>query len=336
MHVIIPASGYGTRLRPHTYTKPKPLVRLAGSTILGHILDRLEGAGVNEITFIVGYLGEQIREYVQKQYPHFKANYVEQPEMKGQAHAIYLAKELVHEPVLILFADTISDARVNALSESGNDGVIFTKQVEDPRRFGVVVTDEEGVITRFVEKPEEFVSDQAVIGLYYLKDYEGLFRAIERQMEENIQIKGEFFLADALQLMVQDGTRLEARTVDVWEDCGTPDALLQTNRYMLEHGGAATVYSGGENSIIVPPVHIGPDVHIVNSVVGPYVSLAEGCEVRDTILRDTIADAGAIIEDTMLSGSLIGNAATVRGRYRKLNVGDASVVDFDYTNGEVS
>ncbi|MBA3532128.1 MAG: NTP transferase domain-containing protein [Ardenticatenales bacterium] len=328
MHVIIPVAGYGTRLRPHTYTKPKPLLQVAGNTVLGHILDMLEGVGVNEVTFIVGYLGEQVREYVARSYPTLKVNYVDQVERKGQAHAIYLAREYVHEPVLILFADTISNAGLADLSSSTYDGVIYTKQVEDPRRFGVVTTDEAHVIQRFVEKPEEWVSDQAVIGVYYVKDYDMLFRAIERLMEENIQTKGEFFLADALQLMVQEGARLEARTVEVWEDCGTPEALLQTNRYMLEHSGAATIASEGENSVIIPPVYIAANVRISNSVIGPFVSLAEGCEVRDAILRDTIADSDAIIEDTMLSESLIGHGAVVRGRYRKLNVGDSSEVDF--------
>ncbi len=329
MHVIIPVAGYGTRLRPHTYSKPKPLVQVAGNTVLGHILDQLKGTGVSEITFIVGYLGEQVRSYVAEYYPEFKTNYVEQVNRKGQAHAIYLAKELVKEPVLILFSDTISNPDFGAVQESAKDGVIYVKQVEDPRRFGVVTTDEQGVIQRFVEKPDEFVSDQAVIGIYYLKDYVTLFEAIEELMEKNIQTKGEFFLADALQLMINRGAKLDAETVEVWEDCGTPEALLQTNRYLLEEGGAATDYQGGQNVVVIPPVHIAANVHIVNSVIGPYVSLGEGCEVRDSILRDTIADAGAIIEDTMLSESLIGNSAVVRGRYRNLNVGDSSVVDFD-------
>lgn len=328
MHVIIPVAGYGTRLRPHTYTKPKPLVQVAGNTVLGHILDLFKGVPVSELTFIVGYLGTQVSTYVSERYPTFKANYVEQVERKGQAHAIYLAKELVSEPVLIIFSDTISNADIGALAHIESDGVIFTKKVEDPRRFGVVTTNEAGIIDRFVEKPTEWVSDQAVIGIYYLKDYAALFRAIERLMAENIQTKGEFFLADALQLMVQEGAKLEARSVEVWEDCGTPEALLQTNRYMLEHGGAATEQNLGENCVIIPPVHIAPDVHITNSVIGPYVSLAEGCEIRDAILRDTIVDERAIIEDAMLNQSLIGNEAVVRGRYRKLNVGDSSVVDF--------
>lgn len=328
MHVIIPVAGYGTRLRPHTYSKPKPLVQVAGNTVLGHILDQLKDVGVSEITFIVGYLGEQVRSYVSEQYPEFEANYVNQAERKGQAHAIWLAKERVSEPVLIIFSDTISDPDLGALAQSETDGVIYVKQVEDPRRFGVVTTDENDIIQRFVEKPEMWVSDQAVIGIYYLKDHEGLFRAIERLMERNIQTKGEFFLADALELMIRDGARLEARTVEVWEDCGTPEALLQTNRYLLERGGAATAQARGENVVIIPPVHVAAGVQLFNSVIGPNVSLAHGCEVRDAILRDTIVDADATIEDTMLENSLIGNGAVVRGRYRHLNVGDSSVVDF--------
>lgn len=327
MHVIIPVAGYGTRLRPHTYTKPKPLLQVAGNTVLGHILDSLQDAGVSEITFIVGYLGAQVRDYMARAYPDFNVSFVEQKELKGQAHAIHLAKAHVHEPLLIIFSDTISNADFAALQESADDGVIFVKRVEDPARFGVVTTDEQGIIQRFVEKPDRFVSDLAVIGVYYLRDYAALFAAIEALMERNIQTKGEFFLADALELMVQEGQQLRAQTVDVWEDCGTPEALLQTNRYMLENGKAATP-PASDNSVIIPPVHIGANVVIEQSVIGPYVSLADGCEIRNAILRDTIADEGAIIRDTMLSDSLIGNGAAVRGRYRKLNVGDSSNVDF--------
>jgi glucose-1-phosphate thymidylyltransferase len=328
MHVIIPVAGYGTRLRPHTYSKPKPLVQVAGNTVMGHIVDKLIAAGVNEITFIVGYLGEQVEKYMRGHYPTLKCNYVEQVDRKGQSHAIYLAKELVKEPVLIVFADTISDAQIGKLASIETDGVIFTKKVDDPRRFGVVQTDENGIIQRFVEKPETFVSDQAVIGIYYVKDHTALFNAIETQMERNIMVKDEYFIADALQLLVEAGKSLESWVVDVWEDCGTPDALLQTNRYLLDHGGAATLEHNGENCVIIPPVHIAPDVKISDSVIGPYVSLAKGCEVHSAIIRDTIVDEGTIIEDTMLKESLIGNDVVLRGRYRKLNVGDSSVADF--------
>lgn len=326
MHVIIPTAGYGSRLRPHTYSKPKPLVKVAGKAVLGHVLDMLEGIRVDEITFIVGYLGEQIRDYVSQNYD-FRANYVEQKELKGQAHAIWLAREYVQDPVLIIFVDTIFEADLKALERVTDDGVIFVKEVEDPRRFGVVMLNASDHIARFVEKPATPVSNLAVIGVYSIKDYFLLFQSIEELIERNIQTKGEYFLADALQLMVERGARFQAWPVKVWEDCGTPEAVLHTNRYLLGSGHATPEVSA-ENSVIVQPVNIASNVTIVNSIIGPYVSLAEGCEVRNAIIRDTIVDQGALIENTMLDQSLIGNNAVVRGRYRKLNVGDSSGVDF--------
>lgn len=328
MHVIIPVAGFGSRLRPHTYTKPKPLMQVAGNTVLGHILDMLKEIGVEEITFIVGYLGDQIREYVEANYD-FRTHYAEQTELKGQAHAIAMAREFVHEPVLIIFVDTIFEADLAGLRNISSDGVIFVKEVEDPRRFGVVTLNDEGYITRFVEKPSEPISNLAVIGVYYIKDYQGLFEAIDELIARNIMTKGEYFLADALQLMIERGTKLEAWPVSVWEDCGTPDAILHTNRYLLEKNHLEVPESAVlENSTIVPPVYIGENVVIRDSIVGPYVTLAEGCTIVESIVRDSIIDADAHIEATMLDQSLVGKGATVRGRYRRLNVGDSSSVDF--------
>lgn len=326
MKVIIPLAGFGTRLRPHTYTKPKPLVNVAGKPVLGHILDKLVGLNVEEVTFIVGYLGQQIEDYVEQNYD-FHTRYVEQRELKGQAHAIWLAKEHVQGPVLIIFVDTIFEADLGALARLDSDGVIYVKEVVDPSRFGVV-TLEEGYISRFVEKPDSPISNLAVIGIYYLRDSSALFAAIDQLLEENIQTKGEFFLADALQIMVSRGAKLEAWTVEVWEDCGTPESVLHTNRYLLDNGqdnGSSVEVS---NSLIIHPVHIDSSATIVNSIVGPYVTISQGCEVRNAIVRDSILDEGAYIADTMLSQSLIGKKAMVRGSYRRLNVGDSSVVDF--------
>ena len=327
MHVVIPVAGFGTRLRPHTYTKPKPLMKVAGNTILGYILDMLKEAGIEEITFIVGYLGDQIREYVEAHY-QFRTHYAEQKELKGQAHAIALAREFVREPMLIIFADTIFDADLAALHEVTSDGIIFVKEVEDPRRFGIVTLNEGGYVERFVEKPEEPISNLAIIGVYYIRDYQGLFEAIDELIARDIKTKGEYFLADALQIMVDRGARFETQPVNIWEDCGTPEALLNANRYLLEHGKAATEMVSATNTLIIPPVYIASDVVLENSIIGPYVSLADGCVIRDSIIRDSIVDEGSLIEDTMLMRSLIGKSATVRGRFRRLNVGDSSVVDF--------
>ncbi|NLE77795.1 MAG: NTP transferase domain-containing protein, partial [Chloroflexi bacterium] len=277
MKVIIPLAGFGTRLRPHTYSRPKPLVDVAGKPVLGHILDKLEGLDVEEVCFIVGYLGEQIEAYVSKNY-HFPARYLEQKELLGQAHAVGLAQPYVDGAALILFVDTIFEANLLPLADITTDGVIFVREVEDPRRFGIV-TLKDDLITRFVEKPSEPISHLAVIGLYYLKHAPDLFAAIEELMQRRIQTKGEYFLADALQLMVERGARLNAWPVDVWEDCGTPEAVLQTNRYLLGKLAAGPASPG-----VIPPVYIGTAAQVENSVVGPYVHLGDGCRVVDSRL----------------------------------------------------
>lgn len=327
MKVIIPVAGRGTRLRPHTHTKPKPLVTVAGKPVLGHVLDTLGNLRPDEIIFIVGYLGEQIEDYVNENYD-FSARYVEQKELKGQAHAIGLAKEYVDGPVLIVFVDTVADADLDMLADLDADGAIFVKEVEDPRRFGVVTLDESGFITRFVEKPDKPISNLAVIGIYYLKDSGLMFECIDALIERGIQTKGEYYLADALQLMINQGSRLIAPTVEVWEDCGTPEAVLHTNRYLLENGRANDICFESMNVVTIPPVHIHPTAKIKNSVIGPYTTVAAGCRIEDSIIRDSIIDEGSIIVDTMLDQSLIGKGAFVKGRYRRLNVGDSASVDF--------
>jgi glucose-1-phosphate thymidylyltransferase len=330
MKVIIPVAGLGTRLRPHTHTKPKPLVTVAGKPVLGHILDKLVGLDVEEIVFITGYLGDQIEHYVTETYD-FKASFVEQKELKGQAHAILLARELIDTSVLIIFVDTIFEADLTKLADLRSDGAIYVKEVPDPRRFGVVTLDNDGFITRFVEKPDTPISNLAVAGVYYLKDWQLLYECIDELIEHDIQTKGEYFLADALQLMVDHGAKLNAWTMDVWEDCGTPETVLHTNRYLLEHGQAPTQNTKKAEIIdshVIPPVYIHPTAKVVTSIIGPYVSIAADCQVINALVRDSILDEGATIENTMLDQSLIGKKAIVRGRYRKLNVGDSSAVDF--------
>jgi glucose-1-phosphate thymidylyltransferase len=333
MKVIIPVAGQGTRLRPLTHTKPKPLVTVAGKPILGHILDRLKGLPIEETIFITGYLGDQIERYVTETYD-FKASFIEQKELKGQAHAILLARALIEAPVLIIFVDTIFEADVTQLLDLQSDGMVYVKEVPDPRRFGVVKLNQDGLITQFVEKPDKPVSNLAVIGVYYLKNWQLLYECIDELIAHDIQTKGEYFLADALQLMVNHGAKLSASTVDVWEDCGTPDTVLHTNRYLLEHGFAPIIQQTEEisativESHIIPPIYIHPTAKVVKSIIGPYVSIAANCSVVNTIIRNSILDEGASIENTILDQSLIGNKAIVRGRYHKFNVGDSSEVDF--------
>lgn len=324
MNIIIPTAGLGSRLRPHTHTKPKPLVTVAGKAVLGHLLDKLRVLNIDEMVFITGYLGQQIEEYVTQNYD-FKTRFIEQTELKGQAHAIALAQGMVKGPTLILFVDTIFEADLSVLNQIDTDGVIYVSPVDDPSRFGVVLL-EQGIITKLVEKPSAPVSNLAVIGAYYVRDVDSLFEAINQLIERDIQTKGEFYLADALQLMIDDGARFTAQTATVWEDCGTAPALLRTNRYLLEQNHTEVEQRSG--AIIVPPVFIGSNVEISNSIVGPYVSIADDSVIVDSIVRNSIINQGAIIQASNLEGSLIGDRARIEGDFQRLNVGDSSVIQF--------
>ncbi len=330
MKVIIPLAGFGKRMRPHTWSKPKPLVNVAGKPVLGHILDKLADldVDVDELIFIVGWLGDQIEEYYQASGYPYPARYVEQRELLGQAHAIWLAREHLDGPVLIIFVDTIFDADLSGLETSGLDGVIYVREVEDPRRFGVTVLGDDGLISHLVEKPDTLENRLAVIGVYFIRDATWLIRAVEELMARDMQTKGEFYLADAYTLMIGQGARFGVRQVSVWEDCGTPRDVLHTNRYLLEHGHDNGHSTAAAHSVIIPPVYIAPSAQIEHSIIGPYVTIAEHSVVRHSIIRDSIIDEGAYIDDTMLNRSLIGKDAVVRGRYRILNVGDSSRVDF--------
>jgi glucose-1-phosphate thymidylyltransferase len=253
---------------------------------------------------------------------------VEQKELLGQAHAIWLAREHMDGPVLIIFVDTVFEADLSGLERSDLDGMLYVKEVEDPRRFGVTVVGDDGLVSGLVEKPDTFENRLAIVGVYYIRDGAWLTRAIEDLMAQDMQTKGEFYLADAFTVMIDQSARFGVREVSVWEDCGTPQDVLKTNRYFLEHerdngGEAATT-----QSVIIPPVYIAPSARVEQSIIGPYVTIAENSVVLRSIVRDSIVDEEVYIDDTMLDSSLIGKGAVVRGYYRVLNVGDSSRLDF--------
>ncbi|MBI5054617.1 MAG: NTP transferase domain-containing protein [Chloroflexi bacterium] len=330
MQVIIPLAGFGTRLRPHTFTKPKPLINVAGKPVLGHVLEMFENIKVDEFIFITGHLGDQIENYVSKFHPNVKARYFEQKEMNGQSTAVYLAKDILSGPMLIVFVDTIVETDLSLLANEGADAVAWVKQVEDPRRFGVALVGKDGYVTKLIEKPEDKNNNLVVVGFYYLKDSQAFMRAIEEQMAKNIKTKNEYFLADALQLLLDKGMKMRVQPVDVWEDCGKPETVLHTNQYLLENGrDNSKLFEGNCDNIIIPPVHIDPSAHITRSVIGPNVTIAAGCKVEGSIIRDSIIDEGAMIQTGLLAHSLIGKDARVIGKYRTFNVGDSSEVGFE-------
>ncbi len=346
MQIIIPLAGLGSRLRPLTYSTPKPLVTVAGKTVLGHVLDSLKGVQIDDIVFIVGYLGEQIEKYVKENFPQYRAHFVQQKELNGQSPAIRMTSSIVNKDVLIIFGDTVIEADLTRLPDVDVDGVIFTKEVDDPRRFGVVKM-EGNTITRFVEKPKEFVSNQAVGGVYYVKDSCKLFEAIDEQVARDVQLKGEYFLADALQIMIEHGANLTTRLLSSWYDCGTADALLDSNRFLLQR--ATSTQTNYDGCAIIPPVSIAPSAKVTNSIigpyvsiganvtisdsrVGPYVSIADECQVSHSVVHDSILNADSQLEDAMLASSLIGSHAHFKGTFRRLIIGDTSEVDLSYNH----
>lgn len=324
MNVIIPVAGLGTRLRPHTWSRPKPLVSVAGKPVLGHVLDRLSELTLDRVVLVTGYLGEQIEDFVRSNYA-FDAIFVRQREPLGQSHAIVQARGQIAGPTVILFPDMLFEAEIKQLETLPHDGAIFVKQVEDPRRFGVVVLEGDR-ITELIEKPETPDSDMAVMGIYYVREIRKLFDVIDEQMSRNIQTKGEYFLADALQLLIDRGQYFTAIPATDWEDCGTPEALLSTNRFLLSrsYAGCSPALDG---SVVIPPVYIAPSARVVSSVIGPFASLGDNVIVENAIVRDSIIDSGAHIESAMLTNSIVGRNAFVRGDPLRVNVGDSADID---------
>ncbi len=323
LQVIVPIAGLGTRLRPHTHIRPKPLLTVAGKTILDHIMDQLRPLPVTEILFITGHLGDQVKQWAVDNCP-FPARFVEQTELRGQAHAILLTREILQHPTLIIFGDTIFAADLRGLGDDGEQGRIYVQEVSDPARFGIAVVRDTEVV-RLVEKPKEFVGNLAVVGIYYIQDSQALLTAIDQVIKHDIQLGGEFYLADALQIMIESGTKFRAAPVSVWADCGTVDAILDTNALLLAQGHT-TATPATTRSTIVQPVHIDPTAIIENSVVGPNVSIEANVTIRHSTVSDSILNQGAVLENATVSHSLIGRRARVRGEIGQFNLSDDSTV----------
>jgi glucose-1-phosphate thymidylyltransferase len=329
LKILVPMAGLGTRLRPHTWSKPKPLINVAGKAVLGHVLDmfaEMPHPENVEYIFIVGYLGEQIEKYIQDNYPHLKTHYVEQEEMRGQSHAVYLAKQYLGGPTVLVFVDTLIETDLSFLEYEPLDGVACVKAVEDPRRFGVTVLNQDGFVEKLIEKPKDMQNNLAMVGFYYFKRSEDLLEAIEEQMRRNIQLKNEFFLADAINIMLEKGMKMRTQPVDVWLDAGTLEAVLETNRYLLDHSRDNSQEAARPGVLINPPVYIHPTADVVNSVIGPYVSLGAGCRVESSILRDSIISEGAQVVDMILEKSLIGQKSCIQSQPRNINAGDQTEV----------
>ena len=338
LKIVIPMAGWGTRMRPHTWSKPKPLVSVAGKASLDHLMDTFNTLPADfavEYVFIVGtFLGEiQIPAYIAKHYPEITAHYIVQTEMKGQSHAIYLTKEYLDGPMMMIFSDTLIETDFSFLDEEKADLVAWVKPVPDPRRFGVAVADDNGKISGLVEKPDSMENNLALVGCYYFKESADLLTAIEAQIKRNVMLKNEYFLADAINIMFENGAEGRVEEVgDYWLDTGTIDATLETNAALLavlqvEKPESLNV----EDVEIVEPVAIHPSAKISNSKIGPNVTVGADCKISDSQIDDSIVEAGTRIHASVLTHSLIGNQAQIEGvgegeNPASLNIGDHSWV----------
>ncbi len=330
MKIVIPMAGYGTRLRPHTWSRPKQLISLAGKGVLSHIMDMfatLPDPVDVEFIFIVGYLGDRIEAYMRKHHPDLTVHYVVQQEMRGQSHAIYLAKEHLNGPMLMVFADTLIETDLSSLNQVESDVVAWVKPVPDPRRFGVTEVGEDGFVKRLIEKPKEMYNNLAVVGFYYFKESAHLVSAIEEQMKRDLKLKGEFFLADAINIMLERGAKMTTQRVNVWLDAGTTEAVLETNRYLLDHGhDNSLLVHKHTGTTVIPPVYIHPSADVQASVIGPHASIGAECKIHNCVIRDSILEDGTQVANLVLERSLIGQNAAIQGQPRSLNVGDNSTI----------
>ncbi len=322
MQVIIPLAGKGTRLRPHTHLVPKPMLKVAGRPVMDWVMDRLKGLDVTELIFITGHLKEQVEDFARARYK-IPSRFIEQKVQDGTAGAVNLARPYVKGPVLIIFVDTVFEADLTLINRTDADGIIWAKEVEDYQRFGVVVTDARGYMTRIVEKPSTPISKLANIGLYYIRSVDSLWQGIEHVLG-NPANKGEWYLTDAFQWMIEHKKRILTAEVGGWYDCGKLDTLLETNEILLRKGAARRVDFPGVT--LHDPVYIEDGVTIERSEIGPNVSLESGTRVSDSRLRNTIVGRDAKLNGVQLEGSLLGNGVVVEGFRGSTTLGDHSEV----------
>lgn len=334
MKIIVPMAGMGKRMRPHTHTTAKPLLPIAGKPIVQRLVEDLAavaGEAVEEVAYVVNpafgvKVENELLEIAKRVDAKGSIHY--QEIALGTAHAILCAESALSGRVIVAFADTLFRAELKL--DKDCDGVIWVNKVEDPRPFGVVKLDDKGIITEFVEKPQTFVSDLAIIGIYYFADGERLKKEMQYLIDNKIMDKGEYQLTNAMENMKQKGARFKAGAVDVWMDCGNKNAMVDTNTKVLgflkEDKGLVSGSLKNVNSVLIPPCFIGEGVSLTNSIVGPNVSIESGTAITDSVVRNSILRGDVRVQDAVIDNSMIGERATVTGRAMDLSMSDDSTV----------
>jgi len=329
MKAIIPVAGAGINLRPLTYTQPKPLIPVAGKPIIAFIIDQLILEGVTEYIFVLGYLGEKIKQYIDETYSQLSREYVYQEERKGLGHAIWTTRMLLkdQDEILIFLGDTIVETDIKDFVNSPTSR-LGIKKVKDPRQFGVVELDDKGDVVRVVEKPAIPKSNLAIVGLYKIKEVQSLIQALQYNITNDITTKGEFHLTDGIMKMIESGCIFRTQEVNNWFDCGQRDILLETNAMLLDKGDYDTVpLDGFERTIIIPPVSIGHDCNISDSIIGPHVTIGSNTAIHSSIIQSSIIGNYSKLEIITLKNSVVGNDAAIKGISQSLNIGDNTEID---------
>jgi glucose-1-phosphate thymidylyltransferase len=329
MIAIIPVAGAGTKLRPHTYTQPKSLIPVAGKPILGFIIDQLMENGITEFVFVIGYLGEKIREYVEASYPSIKKKYVVQESREGLGHAIWLTKDIIPKKsdVIIVLGDTIIDVDLKKFIDLKTSALAI-KKVSDPRKFGVAEFDENNNIIKVVEKPNIPKSNLALVGLYKIMEFDILIKSLDHNIKNNIRSNNEFYLTDGLQEMIQRGVQFQGFKVENWYDCGQKEILLKTNALLLSKKKKSVFSKKNlQNCIVIEPIFIGKNAIIKNCIIGPNVTIGDDATICDSILRDSIIGNYTKLNDVVLFNSLIGSDTEIWGSSQSLNIGDNTELD---------
>lgn len=328
MKAIIPVAGAGTKLRPHSYTQPKALIPLAGKTVLSIIIDQMREAGIQEFIFIVGYLGDKIRDYVKNRYPDLNAQYVQQIDRQGVGHAIQITKAFVNnDEIIVVLGDTICEYNVQDVVNSPYS-MLGVRKVDDPREFGVAEIDNEGFIEHVVEKPQIPKSNLALVGIYKIKESNQLFSCLEANYFQGVRTHGEYSLTDAIDCMLKQGVKMKPFRVDSWYDCGRKETLLESNATLLKKFEKRREKDFQfENTVIIPPVSIGEGCDIRNSIIGPNVTIGENTKMNYSIIRNSIIGSYSNLYDIVLESSIIGSDTGLKGEARRLSIGDNTSID---------